>query len=214
MLRRAAISTDAANTEAIKRAIDLAKIEALDRERARVDALVHDRVLNALLTAAKARTRKEQKAAALLASEALSVLDSSDALGSEDPVNASGLFQALETAAVRLGRDVKIEVKSSSLLEIPSEVAVALTEATLQALDNAIRHSSASEVRLTMSASALAGVEISVTDDGKGFRLARVPKNRIGIETSIIQRAILVGARANIDSEPGNGTRVKLEWRK
>lgn len=213
LLRNAARDADIANTEAISRAIELARLEALDRERGRLDALVHDRVLNALLAAAKASSKKDRLAAATLADQAILALTSAKSVASQvGVVNPAGLFQALQQAAERLTAKIEISIQSASLLEIPSEVATAITEATLQALDNAIRHADASKIQLELSAREDLGLLVRIRDDGKGFRPSRISKNRLGIQTSIIQRAKSVNARASVNSEPGRGTEVILEW--
>lgn len=213
LLRNAARDADAANTDAISRAIELARLEALDRERSRLDALVHDKVLNALLAAAKASSKKDRLAAAELAEQAIVALSTAkNTAGQVGVVNPAGLFQALQQAAQRLTSKVVIDIQSASLLEIPSEVAIAITEATLQALDNSIRHADAKSIHLELSARQDLGLQVRIRDDGKGFRPSRISKNRLGIQTSIIQRARSVNARALVNSEPGRGTEVILEW--
>ncbi|MFM1783909.1 MAG: hypothetical protein RLZZ579_186, partial [Actinomycetota bacterium] len=61
LLRRAALRTDAANTASIQREIEKAKIDAVERERSRIDSLVHDKVLNTLLLAANATNKKSRE---------------------------------------------------------------------------------------------------------------------------------------------------------
>jgi signal transduction histidine kinase len=53
-----------------------------------------------------------------------------------------------------------------------------------------------------------------VSDNGKGFRPSQVAKDRIGISSSIVDRATNVGARVFINSSPGIGTNVVIEWSK
>jgi signal transduction histidine kinase len=55
-------------------------------------------------------------------------------------------------------------------------------------------------------------IKIVVRDEGVGFRPSRVPKNRLGIRTIIFRQLESVGATAHIDSRPGEGTTVVLEW--
>jgi signal transduction histidine kinase len=42
--------------------------------------------------------------------------------------------------------------------------------------------------------------------------MSRVPKNRLGIRVSIIERVELAGGRVFIDSRPGDGANIILEW--
>jgi signal transduction histidine kinase len=51
-----------------------------------------------------------------------------------------------------------------------------------------------------------------VKDNGRGFRPSRIPKNRLGLKLSIIGRMKSVGGRVFIDSSPGKGTNVIIEW--
>jgi len=55
-------------------------------------------------------------------------------------------------------------------------------------------------------------IKIVVTDDGVGFRPSRVPKNRLGLRISIIDRVEAIGGRVFIDSRIGQGTSIILEW--
>jgi signal transduction histidine kinase len=42
--------------------------------------------------------------------------------------------------------------------------------------------------------------------------MSRVPKNRLGIRVSIIERVELAGGHVFIDSRPAEGTNIILEW--
>ena len=90
-------------------------------------------------------------------------------------------------------------------------VELAITEATLQALDNSIQHSKAQAISLLLASDGK-GVKFVVRDDGAGFRPDRVSKDRIGISTSILFRMDSVRGVAEIESAPGKGTTVTLRW--
>jgi two-component system nitrate/nitrite sensor histidine kinase NarX len=51
-----------------------------------------------------------------------------------------------------------------------------------------------------------------VGDDGCGFDLAQVPADRLGLGI-IRERAQAIGATIEIESQPGQGTRVTVAWR-
>ncbi|MCF8529619.1 MAG: hypothetical protein K9G13_06960 [Aquiluna sp.] len=213
LVREGARQVDSTNTEAIQAAIAQAQVDAIERERQRIDALVHDRVLNTLLLAAKAKTLEERGHAVALAQEAITSLSHAD----EDPhdqdgVTPLGLFRALKRAAIRLVPEVVVETSTGGTEPIPGDVAQALTEATLQALDNAHRHSRASKILLRMDSPSESEIQIWVEDNGVGFRVDRVPRDRIGIKTSIYSRMNLVGGAASINSEVGQGTKILLRW--
>jgi signal transduction histidine kinase len=54
-------------------------------------------------------------------------------------------------------------------------------------------------------------VKIVISDDGVGFRVSRIPRSRLGLRLSIIQRVETIGGRVFIDSKPGSGTNIVLE---
>ncbi len=210
LVRDGATRVDEANSEAISRSLDQARVDAIERERQRLDALVHDQVLHSLLLAAKAETKEDQAAAARSADAAIAALTrvKEGALSSTSSV---GLFQAIERAAKRLDRRVQTEISGAGSFVIAANAAEALTEATMQALDNAIQHSNASRIQLSMRASG-GLVEFTIRDDGVGFRMERVSRNRIGIKTSIMARMRSVGGEAKVRSSLNAGTVVSLRW--
>jgi signal transduction histidine kinase len=213
LTRDGAKRADEANSVAIANAVEQAQIDAVERERQRIDALVHDHVLNTLLVAAKATSQAEQRAAALAATEAIASLESAAAeQESTAGITALGLYRSLRKAALRASAQIEVEIVSAGLEEIPAEVAQSITEATLQAIDNALRHSRASKIRLLLGQVDAPGILVRVIDNGEGFNLERLPKDRLGIRNSIQARMRSVEGRAEILSEPGAGTTAVLGW--
>ncbi|MEY3561306.1 MAG: hypothetical protein RL068_458 [Actinomycetota bacterium] len=213
LTRDAAKKADAANSEAIASAVAQAQIDAIERERQRIDALVHDKVLNTLLLASSATTSKETRSVWEMAKEAIESLE----LAAEDPnldgdVKLIGLYRALRKAALKIEPSVIVETGSAGLLTMPRAVAQAITEATIQALDNAVRHSRATQITLRLGTDLDQDVVIEVRDNGVGFRPDRVGRDRIGIQTSITARLQAVGGNASIESTAGMGTSVILRW--
>lgn len=214
LVREAVYKVDTANSTAIQAAIRQATTDAVERERERLDALVHDKVLNTLLLASKADSKEDQQAASALAKEAIqSLQESASEPLARGAITPLGLFRALKHSAEQQFPKAKVEILAGSSVEVPGEVADALTEATVQALDNAFKHSRATFVRLTMDAPNSDSILIQVQDNGQGFRLDRIPRDRIGVRTSILSRVNSAGARARIQTELGRGTTVTLEWK-
>lgn len=212
ILREGAAEVDLANGEAIQSSLQQARAEAVERERSRVDALVHDQVLHTLLLAAKAQGPDEIRAAGESAVAAVKSLEQAQSdQAKTETVTTSGLFRAIESAAGKLDSRIKVEISGSSLQILLPEVAQAITEATLQALDNSIQHSKAQIISLSLSSDAK-GVKFVVSDDGIGFRPDRVSRDRIGISTSILFRMKSIRGAAEIESAPGQGTIVTLRW--
>jgi signal transduction histidine kinase len=210
--RYEASKVDEASTRKIAAATEQARAEAEVREKSRLDALVHDKVLTTLLMASKAQTAEEQQSAAKLAIAAITALNSVPDSNRVGSVTASNFFAALEKIAQN--QDASLEVSTGEVenLSIPEEVAAALTEATLQAIANSQQHAGDKASRSLVLKGHKGGVKIVIKDDGRGFRMSRVPKNRLGVRISIIERVELVGGRAFIDSRPGDGANIILEW--
>jgi signal transduction histidine kinase len=215
LTRDGARRADQANSIAIASAIEEAQIDAAERERQRIDALVHDRVLNTLIVAANAKSSEEQISVANAAADAIASLESAAKDQEFDSkVTALGLYRSLRKAALRASNDIEVEILSAGLAEIPADIAQAITQAALQAIDNAIMHSKADRIQLRLGSSTFKGLIVEVRDNGKGFMPDRVPKDRLGISTSIKARMDLVGGKAQVSSTPGKGSTVILSWAK
>jgi signal transduction histidine kinase len=213
VLRYEASKVDAANHQAGLAAIELAKADAIVRELDRVDALVHDSVLTTLIVAAGAKSGEQEKEAELLAKAAIAKLQiAASDLASSESISISSLFDALEFAIRRQGEAIAIEIESPNDFTVPGEVAAAITESTLQALSNSIQHAGKNVERAVYLKGSKSGLKIVVKDNGRGFRPSRIPKNRLGLKLSIIGRMKSVGGRVFIDSKPGKGTNVIIEW--
>ncbi|MFM1957747.1 MAG: hypothetical protein RI929_110 [Actinomycetota bacterium] len=213
LTREGARRADEANSIAIARAVEQAQTDAAERERQRIDALVHDRVLNTLLVAAKAKSPSEYQAAAIAAAQAVASLESAASeQEAASGVTTLGLYRSLRKAALRASSEISVEIVSAGLEEIPAEIAQSVTEATLQAIDNSLRHSGSANIRLVLGHPETAGLFVQVSDDGKGFNPERLAKDRLGIRTSIQARMHSVGGSAKIFSEVGVGTTVELRW--
>jgi signal transduction histidine kinase len=127
-------------------------------------------------------------------------------------ISVNSLFSALSLAIERQYEKVLINSEGESDFWVPSQVAEALTESTLQAVTNAVQHAGTDSQIEVLLRGAARGIKIVVKDNGRGFRVSRVPKNRLGLKLSIIGRLQSVGGRAFIDSKLGVGTNVILEW--
>jgi signal transduction histidine kinase len=127
-----------------------------------------------------------------------------------------GLVPAIRWLASRqlepLGIAVRFEIEE---LEgrLPPEAETALFRAVQEALNNVARHAQAETVLIQLARLG-ESLEIEIEDDGKGFDPAGVadaaPSGRgLGL-MGIRERLELLGGTAQIDSSPGQGTRVVL----
>ena len=213
LVRSGAAEVDVANSDAIKSALAQARTDAVERERQRLDALVHDQVLHTLILVARADSEADRVAAAESADKAIkSLIQVQEGVDQEAEVSSLGLFRAIERAAEKLDKRMVINSSGASSSPILPAVAQALTEACLQAVDNAIQHSNATEIVLTLQGLPGGALQFSVRDNGSGFREERVPRSRIGISTSIRARVESVAGDVKITSTPGAGTEVVMRW--
>lgn len=117
-----------------------------------------------------------------------------------------GLGAALEWQARQFSRlcDVPVTAQLEGDLESLSEAhRVCVYRVVQEALNNAAKHSKASEISIAVNGSRT-GVRIEVRDNGTGFA---TPKRGPGLGlVGIKERVRQLGGDANIDSRPGFGT--------
>ena len=90
-----------------------------------------------------------------------------------------------------------------------SDRTTALLHATREALSNAARHSGVETVSVYAEMNDRS-VTVHIRDRGRGFDLADVPSDRMGVRESILGRLERHGGSARVTSDPGEGTRVEL----
>ena len=216
MLRASAKDTDLASQRAAEASAASARVDAIERERHRIDALVHDQVLTTLLLASAVKTQNEAKHVSESSRAAIEKLISFSSLQvtENSPITVSSFFLALSKTAQAIAPGIKIDLGSTSDLEIPGEVADAMSEATIQALTNSVQHAGRGVSRQMVLRNHAEGVKVVIIDNGKGFRETRVPKHRLGIALSIRRRMASIGGETHIKSLPNEGTTVILQWGK
>ncbi|MGA0568934.1 sensor histidine kinase [Rathayibacter sp. KR2-224] len=218
MLRQAASQVDARQAAALERYEVAVRAHALEAERVEVDAIVHDSVLTTLISAASARTPEAMAISASMAKDALGHLDTSAQFAAPDHPNeltaTSSLRDRIVSAARSFTVPFSIVPRGSGDAMIPAHVAEALYSATMQAMVNSAQHAGGLLVRRSVQVEATTegGVLVVISDDGKGFDMRSIAPERLGLEVSIKERVALAGGEASIDSTPGDGTTVRLEW--
>jgi nitrate/nitrite-specific signal transduction histidine kinase len=218
VLRQSADEVDRAQTTAMEQYEAAMRQHAGEVERVEVDALVHDNVLATLLAAAQAESAAERALVSSMAQRTLAVL-----LPEREHDTPEGLvpLELLERQLVHAGSTFGtalavgiapgVDPRRASL---PRPVAEALIGAVWQALANSVQHAgpAGSVHRAVRGRLDDGAVEIVVEDDGRGFRLGDVPRERLGIRLSILERVHNAGGAARVESTPGEGTRVELAW--
>lgn len=215
-VRVGAERADASSAAAIAAHQTSARARAQLIERNRLDAILHDWVLTALVAAARARTPEERRAAAELAAGSLDRIADD---GRQGPQQATPLRQLPDRLRSIADAGTRIPVVIRARLpadgdggEISSEVTEAMLAAVHAAIDNASRHSGAEQITIRLAVDPGSGrLRVDVEDLGRGFDPSVVPARCLGIRLSIVQRMLDVGGTAVVESTPGQGTRVRLE---
>ncbi|HWQ15367.1 MAG TPA: ATP-binding protein [Roseiflexaceae bacterium] len=127
------------------------------------------------------------------------------ALGEQDL--ASALRDHATMFERRTGIGVAVLVESGG--DVPRPVEQALFRIAQEALANVARHAHAQRVRVQLRAGPPARLEIA--DDGRGFTASVGGAERFGL-VSMRERAAAIGARLEINSAPGQGTSIAVEW--
>jgi signal transduction histidine kinase len=137
--------------------------------------------------------------------------------GSIDEVASYGLRRALQRLAAVLAPETP-EVRLD-FLHYPNqtlECEEVLFRVCQEALSNALRHSAARTITIRAQALDHATVRIEIADDGAGFDVRRISEvaragGSLGMQT-MRERAAGLGGSTVIDSAPGKGTRVVIEF--
>jgi signal transduction histidine kinase len=203
-------------------------------ERARLARELHDAVAQKLFSIrAKARAASVLTARdpARAAAEMDSVADLTGAAHAElravisglapPDLSECGLAESLRryaAAMAGLANGVSVRFSAAQVPPLGPARDAAAYRIAQEALHNALRHSAAGQVDVSLERTA-AHVVVEVTDDGRGFtpdeatsRGASLRPDKFGLGlTSMRQRAAEVGATLSVTSAPGKGTKVRLE---
>jgi two-component system NarL family sensor kinase len=112
-----------------------------------------------------------------------------------DQTNATGTVQ------------VRFEVAGASR-PLPVRVEVGLYRIAQEALANVLRHAEAHSATIQLAATP-EEVRLTVTDDGRGFDPSETGADRYGL-VGLAERARLLGGRLDLQSRPGEGSRIDV----
>lgn len=198
---------------------------AMSEERERLARELHDALNQSLfslsLTARAAarhiatdpgRAAEELNEIAELSRQAMAELRAVvDGLRTPD-VDRDGLLPAIRSLADLLSRvhHIEIEVLCDEDPDLEGRAEHEVFRIVQEALTNAVRHSHAA--RVTVSVANGDRLAVVVQDDGLGFEpdARKLRGKRLGL-TSMRDRASALGGRLTIDSAPGGGSTVRLE---
>jgi len=206
---------DATRAQSAQAVADAAGTVARADERARFDALTHDRVMATLLSAARHPMSDELVAQA---TSTLSKLEVLKAIGEADmrPLEVDDAVRKIIFNVTEVDGTIAVHTDISSRARdemLPGPVVGTVAEAAAEAARNSIRHAGTEATRalnITVTDSELC---VEVVDDGVGFDLSSVRPDRLGVSGSIHGRVEgLTGGSAEVISAPGEGTSVRMRW--
>lgn len=134
------------------------------------------------------------------------------------PFDQRGLISALEKVINRFRKETGILIffqNQWKLDNLPSVLEMQVLRIVQESLNNIRKHSQAHAVRVLLRTASDGTNTVLVEDDGIGMRdrvLDGKPGEHIGLSI-MRERARRLGGELNIESEPGEGTRVLLTFR-
>ncbi len=105
---------------------------------------------------------------------------------------------------------VPVEVKITGEPIMPTDVKIAFYRIAQEALNNVAKHAQARHVQLQLACQP-AAMSLTVTDDGTGFVFATITPEHLGLGI-MRERAEDIGATLRVQSAPGQGTQITVEW--
>jgi len=134
------------------------------------------------------------------------------------PMDRRGLVPTLEDLIRRFGQHTGLHAVlqvNARPLEVAPMEEMQLVRIVQESLTNVRKHAQAQTVRVLLTREQNGEYVLLVEDDGRGFTAPRQAAGRPGehIGLSILEeRARRIGARLEIESEPGEGTRVEVTF--
>ncbi|WP_455360946.1 GAF domain-containing sensor histidine kinase [Streptomyces sp. SYSU K21746] len=167
----------------------------------------------ALVDRDPARAKGELHQVAALAAEAADELRAAVVELRPAALDEDGLVATLRTQIQVLDRahTARVTFDSAGIRALPASQEEALLRVSQEALHNALRHSGAGRVEVTLSRRDH-GALLRISDDGQGFdpRTVRRAGRHLGL-VSMRDRASGVGGSLRVESEPGKGTTIEME---
>ncbi|MDP1896936.1 MAG: sensor histidine kinase, partial [Sulfurimicrobium sp.] len=125
-------------------------------------------------------------------------------------IEEHGLMSALEELAGNIEKMYSISCKLTSNNPVAlrdSAAANHLYRIAQEAISNAIKHGHAKHISIELSAPQ-GKIRLTIRDDGSGFQTdLNTTDNGMGLQI-MRYRANMIGAKIDIESKPGNGTRI------
>ena len=130
-------------------------------------------------------------------------------------LDKEGLIAALQNRLISVEDRARIKSSLQTNLSerLPAQVEESIYQITREALNNIIKHAKAKNIAIQIQQEA-ESILVEISDDGIGFELDKARREgRLGL-VNMQECAQSRGWKLNIESSPGNGTRIKVEIEK
>ncbi len=119
------------------------------------------------------------------------------------------LLKQLSEALIGRAR-LPINLQVSGDYEMPPDVKVAFYRIAQESLNNIVKYARADQVEIQLRLQCC-NVHLKIKDNGTGFDTSAIKPTSLGMRI-MRERADAIHAHLNIDSSPGQGTSVSLDW--
>jgi signal transduction histidine kinase len=120
------------------------------------------------------------------------------------------LQQLIDAAQGQSKLEASLSVHGNCTVE--PDVKIALYRIAQEALNNVVKHAAARHVFVSLRCD-VDQITLQVLDDGCGFDLDAIEAGHFGIQI-MRERAGAIGAVMMMDTQPGEGTEIRVIWRK
>jgi signal transduction histidine kinase len=201
--------------EELQRTRFKAVIDAEEKERKRIAKELHDGLGQLLSTARITVSSLEQNAKV---ENSLKVIDMAvkevRSISHNMMPNALmnvGLKPALEDMIRKIDESgsVRAVFINEGETALPESISVTVYRVVQEVINNALKYAEATNITMKVTHSDL-GMEIEVSDDGKGFDTAKIAQGEGIGWTNIYSRMELVGGQVTVHSELNKGTTVRM----
>ena len=204
-LRQQSSKVDAAHKERLSSLTKVIALEAIERERVRIDAIAHDKVLSSLALAGMPDSVESREVAAKAATDAIARLqrESARTPGDEAPILTTTFIEVLESMLQSQAPGVNFSARPLHVSQLPFDQALTLAEVTVEAALNSLKHASNASRHSVSLQNTAASLKVTVSDDGAGFRVSNLSRANLGVRRVILDRCTAFGIKVNLSSHDG-----------
>ena len=194
--------------------ISKTRIEIREETFKNISWELHDNI-GQLLTLAKIQLQSDSTSndLKLTLDKALKELRTISKISNPDFLNSINISEAIQLEVDRLNRLNYIDSEFKICGDekgIDKKAQIIIFRIFQEFVTNTIKHSKATRLKTNLIYRSNE-LELSIKDNGKGFKIGTVDSSGIGLQ-NMKNRAALVDAKVNIISKPGKGTSLTLKY--